>query len=232
MLRDSDALIYAEHIVKHELDGAENNDLVQVRVLWGVSGVDRAKKSRFLPREAGAPMLNGTLDLKPAAAQPHFLRTCRALRGNATLAAAKRAPRARVRCWMEDFLAWRAQSNRRGFATYRTDVALLQEVVMFGTHVEEARNHPFLSYLLAHDVMVSPNLSRIVATDIHVTTPVRTDADPRAKRAQIAAWDDAVARLNAAAPRARPPSRRPAPAGRAGRCRWRVRAAKRRPALR
>lgn len=201
LLPNSHPVTVVQKVLRDEMGTrGTGHQQLQVRILWGVSGVDRTNLSRFDRTTPGTPILDKSFDLRPAEAQWHLLRTCQKLRYDSSLVAMKLPAEERVRCWIEDFLYWRTQRGRSGFQTYDKDLELVLEIVLFGTYLDKFGRQPYLHYLTEQDVMVSNDLKRIVTSEMRATARVGHAVAPEVMRETIEQWEKETKRINQAGP--------------------------------
>lgn len=197
-------LSVAIRIIRNEFSRSGENSL-WVKLTWGVLGTDRSSTSRFDLRNPGRVIVDSKFDIKSDAAQRHIFNTCNEFRNNASLVDMERDPEDRVRCWIEDFVAWKKTKGRSDFQNYTSNPELIFDLVSFGLSVKNGAQ-PYLTYMLEQDVMVTPDLKRVVATEIRITSASLDALPPAEMRRVYEMWQQEVRNISSRAP---PTAKRP-----------------------
>ena len=84
--------------VREDFNQGENDQVILVNLLWGVSGVDRSGTDRWDAADIGKLIWDDDFDLTPEANQQRVIDICSDLRSNSLVR------NSIVKCWVEDFV--------------------------------------------------------------------------------------------------------------------------------
>lgn len=179
----------AEQQVQSEFVSSNDSAFITVNMLWGIAGVNRSGSSYYLREDIGTPVIDKTFDLKTKAAQYLMLNMCRSLENDSMFVNMLMPRENRVRCWLEDFLHWRAEEqNKEGFEEYKNEHSLLIDVLSFGAFVDRDRKQPYMKYLTGKDLLISKDFRRLVASEIRYKTPTKRRSTPLELRTLYRRW--------------------------------------------
>lgn len=184
-----------------ELTLSTNSDFLEVRLVWGVLGINYKGTNYYDRDELGVPVMDESFDLKPKEAQEFLRDTCQSIRERDDLVSKSEADARTSRCWIEDFYKWRSSGNESGFKTYNNDNDLGFDILEFVQHQDrETGEQPYMKYVEDKDIIYSSNSGRVVATELRFLSKQRWGTPREVSQREYRRWEDVTNDLNRKAP--------------------------------
>ena len=139
-----------------------------VRILWGITGIDRKGTSRYRPLDIGKPVMDTNFSLTDAAAQNRLLEACQYFADpERELLSTEETLKVKQSCWISDFQQWRASTkDLPTFETYASEESLVDALIEFGNWTSPDGSQPNLRYLRNQEIAFNENRTRVVFTEI------------------------------------------------------------------
>lgn len=172
-------------------DGSDN---INVRITWGIKGINRAGTSRYEPDQIGKSILDENFSLRTADAQRRVRYACdffseesRKLLIDSDTASSKGS------CWIENYLRWRRTKKLEPYFDYPSEQALVKELLEFGNHTDpRSRQQPNLHILRSGNVAFNAERSKVVFTEVSFVSNVEHGSPYAITRPMYDAWQDAL----------------------------------------
>ncbi|PXF47429.1 Protein dispatched-like [Gracilariopsis chorda] len=200
-LPDDHPIRVIERTLGEDFATERGRTLFEVRVTWGISGIDRSGTSRFEPELIGSAELDESLDLRRKEAQEHILKTCKELASQKNLVAANTPLQQTEDCWISDYVKWRRQElGENGFERFSSNRELAAQLIRFGNHKERDGRMPYKRYLESQAIALSENRDRVVFTEVRFISPHRPKLTAKFMRPIYEEWVEALSKVNKEAP--------------------------------
>lgn len=188
----------ASLLVSNAFPAFDDSRNVNVRVVWGLSGIDREGIGRYNFDDVGEPILDDDFSLVTASAQQRILDSCAYFSEEKGLITSETSIQDRVVCWMKDFAAYRTTvlNSTESFKTYSSEKELATEVLQFAQYETSEGDKPYVKYLRDGSVGFDESREKIIFTHNDFVIDLQED-DPYSTTWPVyEEWESALDEFN------------------------------------
>lgn len=196
-LPDDHPIRVIERTLAEDFATERGRRLFEVRLTWGISGIDRSGTSRFEPEVIGKVDLDESFDMRRKEAQEHILDTCRKVGGLTKLVATNTSRQRTQDCWIEDYLRWRqSELQADGFESFASHKELAAQLRRFGEQADADGNKPYRPYLESQAIGFSEDKERVVFSEVRFISTERPVLTAKFMRPIYDSWEWTLGRVN------------------------------------